>query len=76
MPSVRKSTDRAKAGAASMPALANNHTNAAWLVPMPLTVIGSSMTSNISGTNAMYAPNPAGRPSASPSVQASSTRST
>ncbi len=76
MPSARKRTDNANADGAGTPTVPNSHTNAPWLVPMPLTVIGSSMISRISGTNAMYVLSPAGILSARPSVHASRTRST
>ena len=52
MPSATKSTDSAKASESGVPNRPNNRTNAAWLVPIPLTVTGRSITSRISGTNA------------------------
>src|SRR5437870_4917757 len=52
IPSATNRTESAKAGALSTPARAKNHTNAAWLVPRPLTVTGSNMTRRMIGTNA------------------------
>ena len=42
-PSARNSTDSANAGPAT-PARPKNPTNAIWLVPRPLTLMGSSIT--------------------------------
>src|SRR5262245_55149175 len=66
IPSATKSTDNANAGGAATPTLPKNHTNAAWLVPMPLKVMGSSITSRISGMNAKYTVGGSGMPRPDP----------
>ena len=52
MPSATNSTDSAKAAGAARRRVPKNQTNAAWLVPMPLKVTGSSITSRMSGMKA------------------------
>ena len=53
-----------------------NHTKAAWLVPMPLKVTGSSITSRINGTNAKYVASGSAIPNPAPRKYACTIRST